>query len=116
MHELPIAKSIFDIVMKHAQANNVKKVFSVNLQIGALSDLQSEWMQRYFDRLSRGTVADGAKLKAKRTPAVFRCGDCQQSFEIGSMPVEDVKCSLCNGDNISLISGTEYRVSNMEAQ
>ncbi len=116
MHELSVTKNIFEIVIKHAQMNDVQKVFKVNLQIGALSDLQSEWIQRYFDRLSRGTVAQGAKLHVTRAPAVFRCADCSQSFELSTLPEGEIRCTLCKGENVSLVSGTEYRVSNMEAQ
>ncbi len=44
MHELSVTKSIYQIVLKHAKRGNVKKVISVNLEIGALSDLQDEWV------------------------------------------------------------------------
>ena len=53
MHELYVTKSIHRIALKHALQNNVTKVLSVNLEIGALSDMQNEWLQKYFDRLSR---------------------------------------------------------------
>ena len=116
MHELPITKSIFQIVLKHARANNVEKVISVNLEIGALSDLQDEWIQRYFDRLSRGTVVEGAKLKTNRVPAVFRCNACQAQFEINSLLDAGLSCGQCHSRRVSLISGREYRVQSMEAQ
>lgn len=115
MHELPITKSIFQIVLKHAQVNDVNRVIAVNLEIGALSDLQTEWVQRYFDRLSRGTVVEGAELKANRAPAVFRCNDCLHSFEITSLLEEDLSCKLCHSREITLISGREYRIKDMEA-
>ena len=46
MHELPVTKSICDIVVRHAAVNGIAKVISVRLEIGALSDLQHEWVQR----------------------------------------------------------------------
>jgi hydrogenase nickel incorporation protein HypA/HybF len=116
MHELPITKSIFQIVLKHAQANNVEKVLSVDLEIGALSDLQDEWVQRYFDRLSRGTVVQGAKLRTNRVPAVFRCNSCQGKFNVHSLLEEDLSCRQCNSRDVALVSGREYRVLSMEAQ
>ena len=42
MHELQVTKRIHQIVLKHAIKNDVNSVLSVNLEIGALSDLQSE--------------------------------------------------------------------------
>ena len=116
MHELPITKSIFQIVLKHAQASHVDRVIAVNLEIGALSDLQTEWVQRYFDRLSRGTVAEGAKLRVQRVPAVFRCSNCRRSFEINSLLEEDLSCRHCHSGEVTLVSGREYHVKNMEAE
>ena len=116
MHELSITKDIFQIVLKHAKTNSVEKVISVNLEIGALSDLQDKWVQRYFDRLSRGTVVEGAKLRTNRVPAVFRCNCCQQRFDVNSLLEEDLSCAGCHSRNVTLISGREYLVKSMEAQ
>ena len=116
MHELPVTKSIFQIVLKHAEMGNVTRVISVNLEIGALSDLQTEWVQRYFDRLSRGTLVEGAELKINRVPAVFRCNRCQRSFEISSLLEEDLSCGHCDSREVTLVSGREYHVKNMEVQ
>ena len=115
MHELIVTKSIVHIVLKHAIKGNVNRVVSVNLEIGALSDLENEWLQRYFDRLSRGTVAEGAKLKITRVPAVFKCNQCCQSFEINSLLESDLSCRQCQSRKVSLVSGREYHVKNMEA-
>ena len=116
MHELYVTKSIYQIVMKHALKGKVKQVLSVNLEIGALSDLQGEWIQRYFDRLSRGTIAEGARLKINRVPAVFLCNCCQQSFKIDSLLKHDLSCQQCFSREVSLVSGREYHVKNMEVQ
>lgn len=116
MHELPMTKSIFQIVLRHAQRSSVTRVVAVNLEIGALSDLQTEWVQRYFDHLSRGTIVEGARLKVNRVPAIFRCNSCQQTFEINSLLQQDLSCSKCHGRNVALVSGKEYRVKNMEVQ
>lgn len=116
MHELSVTKSIFQIVLKHASMSNVNKVLSVTLEIGSLSDLQSEWVQRYFDHLSHGTVVEGAKLKINRVPAVFLCSSCQGTFEINSLLEEELSCAHCHSLEVTLVSGSEYHVKNMEVQ
>jgi len=116
MHELSVTKSIHHIVMKHALKCRVSRVLSINLEIGALSDLQNEWVQRYFDRLSRGTVAEGAKLKITRVPAVFHCNRCRNTFQIHSLLKEDLSCGYCRSGDVSLVSGREYHIKNMEVQ
>lgn len=115
MHELYITRSIYQIVLKHAQKRKVNRVLSVTLEIGALSDLEGEWIQRFFDRLSAGSIVDGAKLKIIRVPAVFQCNQCRHTFEIESLWEEELACKHCTSKDVILVSGNEYRIKNMEA-
>ena len=76
MHELPVMQSILSIVLRHAAMHHVQKVHAIGLSVGTLSDLEEEWMQKYFDHLSAGTVAEGARLKIQWVPAVLACEGC----------------------------------------
>jgi hydrogenase nickel incorporation protein HypA/HybF len=116
MHELPITEDILKIILKHAQRNNVTRVVSVNLQIGKLSDLEDEWIQRYFDHLSKGTLAEGARLKIERMPIKMQCNACTQFYEIEMAGLENLVCPHCGGKDASLISGREYYIKDMEVQ
>ncbi len=116
MHELAVTKNIFVIIIKHAKENNVKKVLTVNLKIGALSDLETEWIQHYFDYLSKGTTAEGAKLNVERIPVTFQCDSCLTTFKIDIRKVQEIECPECRGRNCSLVSGNEYYIENMEAE
>ena len=116
MHELPITESILKIVLTHAAKNDVRQVMAIHLRIGRLSDLEDEWVQRYFDYLSKGTVAQGAKLMIERTPVVFQCNSCNTSFEVDMAAMDDVSCSACGLSDSKLISGREYYIVNMEVQ
>ncbi len=115
MHEIGVTRSILDIVIKYARDNNVRRVLTVYLKIGELSDLEGEWIQRYFDYLSRGTVAQGAQLSIERVAATSRCGACQSVFEIDVHQRQGIRCPKCCSDNCTLASGDEYRVETMEA-
>jgi hydrogenase nickel incorporation protein HypA/HybF len=114
MHELPIIKSIFDICMKHAKANDASRIFSVTLKVGDATDLQDEWIQRYFDYLCKGTMAEGAKLTIERVPFVIRCKKCSESFQVNIREQRQVECPKCKGKDFAYVSGREYRVENME--
>jgi len=116
MHELPVTKSILGIVLKHAETNGVKRVLTIHLSIGALSDLEAEWIQKYFDHLSRGTPADGAKLRVSRSPLTFLCEPCSRTFYAAREGLEEAACPDCSSRDLSLISGTGYTVESMEAQ
>ena len=114
MHELPVVQSLFDICVKHATANNVTRIIAVNLKVGEVSDLQDEWIQRYFDFLSKGTIVEGAKLKIERVPLVVRCKKCAETFHVNIRERQKVECPKCGGTEFAYVSGREYTVDSME--
>jgi hydrogenase nickel incorporation protein HypA/HybF len=116
MHELPVIQSILEIVLKHAETHRVKKVHAIGLMVGALSDLEDEWMQRYFDYNSKGTIAEGAKLKIERIPAVLLCSACGHRFEVDKTKMDGMACPTCRAQKFTLVSGREYHIKNMEAE
>jgi hydrogenase nickel incorporation protein HypA/HybF len=116
MHELSITESILDIVLKHGAANKANKVIFVHLQIGGLSDLEDEWLQRYFDYLSKDTIAEGAKLKIERTAVVIQCVICRVTYEAQPAQMGNLVCPACGSKSGTLVSGREYYVKTMEVQ
>ena len=89
---------------------------AVHLRIGKLSDLEGEWIQRYFDYLSKGTLVEGAKLKIERMPIIARCNACAESYEVDVKDLKDFICTACGGKEYTLISGREYYIKDMEVQ
>jgi len=114
MHELQVTESILDIVLKHAEANQVSKVLSIQLKVGELSDLENEWLQRYFDYLSKDSIAEGAKLKIERTPVVMKCEECSNTYEINIKEMDEIQCPECGGKDNTFVSGREYYIKDME--
>jgi hydrogenase nickel incorporation protein HypA/HybF len=113
MHELPAIKTITEIVLEHARDAGATRVLSVSLEIGALCDLQDEWVQRYFDHLTRDTVAEGATVAISRVPARMSCIGCEAGFEVEKL-AEELTCPRCRGTAVALVSGTDYEVRGLE--
>lgn len=114
MHELPVTESILKIVLQHAPADGVSKIVRIFLDIGELSDLEDEWIQHYFDYLSKGTIAEKAGLVIHRIPITFQCDACANTFEIKRDELQDLRCPECGNRECKLVSGRGYYVKNME--
>lgn len=114
MHELPVTENILKVVLRHAEADRAKKVVRVSLRIGELSDIIEEWLQRYFDYLSKDTPAEGAVLRIERVPVIFRCEACGTSFPVKVREVSDIVCPSCGGGKATFVSGREFIIQNIE--
>lgn len=114
MHELSVTERILDVVLRHAAGHNVRRVATIHLRIGELSDLEDEWLQNYFNYLSRGSLAENARLVIRRTPIVLACNSCGRAFEVKKAELGLSRCPDCGGSRCRLISGREYVVENME--
>ena len=115
MHELSITQDVVKIVLEHAEKNGAQKVLSVNLRVGELRDVVEEWMQRFFDYLSKGTLAEGAKLKIERLPVIFSCS-CGETFSANIKEKRDITCPRCEGRDVTLISGREFEIIGIEVR
>ncbi len=114
MHELAVTESLLQVVLRHAGEGGAGRVVSVSVKVGELSDLVNEWMQRYFDYLSRGTVAEGAQIRIERVPATFRCGGCGEVFPADPRRREAIRCPLCASGEMTLMTGRECFVQQIE--
>lgn len=114
MHELQITERILNIVLQHAAGQDINRIVRIHLRIGELSDLEDEWIQHYFDYLSRGTLAEHAELAITRAPIVVACHSCSYSFEVKKDQLGQVNCPECGEGRLELVSGRGYLIENME--
>ncbi len=114
MHELAVTEGMLKVVLRHAEMNKAKRVVGITLRIGEMSDIVDEWLKRYFDYLSRGTIAEGAQIIIERSPAVFSCGDCGAEYIVNLKAKDKFSCPECGANNVELISGREFLVQDLQ--
>jgi hydrogenase nickel incorporation protein HypA/HybF len=115
MHELSVMQNILDIVVEFANKHKAKKVTAINLTVGDMSDLIPEWMQNYFDFVSKDTIADRAVLNIERIPAVLKCKSCGHEYVISRGNWQFI-CPKCESAEIELLSGREFTVKSIEIE
>jgi len=112
IHELAVTESLLKIVLKHAEENGAKRIVSIQLQVGELRDLTEEWMQRYFDYLSEGTLAEGGKILLTKIPVAFRCGACVHTFS-ADIRQSNLLCPACGHESCELVKGNEFLIESI---
>jgi len=114
MHELAVTEGMLKVVLRHAELNRAKQVVAITLQIGEMTDIVDEWLRRYFDYLSRGTIAEGAEITIRRTPAVFCCEDCGAEYVVNIKARDGFSCPECGTNKVDLVSGREFLVQELK--
>jgi len=115
MHELSVTESILTTVLASAEKHNVTRITKIHLEVGELNDLKAEWIQYYFDTLSKDTLAENAEIIVHSKPSEFTCHDCGDVFALDLKTVSSVSCPACGGNNCSLSGGSEFYIRDMEA-
>jgi hydrogenase nickel incorporation protein HypA/HybF len=116
MHELQVTQDILQTVLDYASRNDVKKILRIRLLVGELNDFQQDWVQRYFDRVSKASIAEGAEITLEKVPTAFRCRDCGRDFEVEVSLTDRVRCPHCGGADFSLLRGRELLIRDMEVE
>ncbi len=113
MHEYAVTQSMINIVLDEAKRVNASKVLEIRLVIGDLSTIMDDSVQMYFDIMSEGTVAQGAKLVFNRVKAEFRCKACGEVFV---KPSKGFDCPKCGGLGTPTGIGKEFYIESLEIE
>lgn len=111
MHELSITEHLLEDCINSARGQNVSRIRTIRLCIGQLRGIVPECIQVYLDMLSKGTLAEGARIEAEFPPVKVRCRDCGMEGEITPRRLE---CPHCGSLRLELLSGKEFYIKSME--
>ena len=111
MHEMSLCESILQILEAESQKQNFSKVNLVRLEIGTLSHVEPEAMKFCFDAVTRGTLADSARLDIIEPPGQAWCMDCEKTVTIAK---RYDACPDCEGHKLTVTAGEEMRIKDLE--
>jgi hydrogenase nickel incorporation protein HypA/HybF len=110
MHEMALAESMIEIVEQAARAHGATRVTEVRLELGALSRVESDALAFCFDAVTRGGVAEGARLDIVAIPGAAWCMPC--GSRVGIERLGDA-CPRCGGYQLEVIGGDDMRVKDI---
>lgn len=110
MHELSIMQSVVEICEAHADGCKVTEVI---LEVGELSGVIPESIEFCFEACCIGTVLEGARLTLELVPGRGGCPNCNNEAPIAT--VYD-PCPTCGAFGLTIVSGKELRVKELELE
>ncbi|MEI6131326.1 MAG: hydrogenase maturation nickel metallochaperone HypA [Bacillota bacterium] len=113
MHEYSITKQIVKMADAEAQTAGGKRILEIRIAAGELSTYVDESIQMYFDIISAGTLAQGAKLVFRRIPAEFFCGQCGENF---IKPKSGFECPKCGNVGSRTENEAGFYIESLEVE
>ena len=113
MHEMSLAEGVLQIIEDSAKQQDFSSVKAVWLEIGQLSSVEPEAMRFCFDAVTRGSLAEGARLEIVIVDGGGQCLNCGQTVKLKA--VYDA-CPACGGYPVNPVSGTEMRIRELEVE
>ncbi|MDR3410328.1 MAG: hydrogenase maturation nickel metallochaperone HypA [Formivibrio sp.] len=107
MHELTLAEHALRIVEKTAKKAEAVRVTRIKLAIGVLAHVDPETLQYCCEMVSRGTLAEGARIEIVRSPGLAHCDDCMQEVELKQV---GEPCPRCGSYRLDITDGDQMLV------
>jgi hydrogenase nickel incorporation protein HypA/HybF len=108
MHEMALAR---DILRKIEEAAGTRgqglgtRVNYIKVQLGESRFTHMEELKELLTDISKGTVAEGAKVEFEISKVGSACADCGTEFKPGQKM--SLNCEKCGSGNIQLTAGNE---------
>ncbi len=113
MHEMSLCESIVQTLQEQAKAHTFSRVKTVWLEIGPLAAVEPEAMMFCFDAVSRGTIAENARLEIVLTAVTAWCLPCGKSVAIAQ---RFDSCPDCGSHQLQVTGGEELKIMKMEVE
>jgi len=111
MHEMALTESLIALVEDAARETGFARARTVVVEIGTLSHVDPEAIRFCFDAVSRGTVAEGARLEIRQIAGAGWCLDCGK---IVLLAERFGACPECGCPHVQMTEGDELRLKEVE--
>ena len=122
MHEASITQAMLDMALEHAQGQRITDIY---LQVGQMSLVVPECVEFYFEFLSKGTMAEGAKLHFEIVPIEITCPDCGRQADLSDWAEDPPRTIMvealargcqCGSNNLRVTGGTDFNMVSLEVE
>ena len=113
MHELYATQAILEKAIKKADEQKATRITNLYIVVGEVSSYSDESVQFYWDEISKGTIAEEAKLHFRHVPAEMQCMACFTKYK----PEDgEIVCPNCGSAGAKIIAGEEFFMEALDVE
>ena len=109
MHELSIAESVLNEVIRIKDESALSRIKSIRLTVGKLSSVNIDALKEALSIVTKGTFLENAVFIIEEVFPKVRCARCLEVYDFGSM-----ECPKCHSIHKEIVSGQELAISSIE--
>ena len=107
MHEAGIISSLVRTIERITKEECVAEVEAVVLEVGELSGVIPDYMEKCWPAATYKTFMEGTQLRMLTVPGIVKCKTCGELF---NAMAHDMKCPECGGTDLEVMSGNDLMV------
>ena len=117
-------ENVLKVALIEARKHSAERILDIDLVVGELTFLNPDQLQFAFETLSKGTLAEKAKLNIETMKPSIKCSRCGYAGPISYEGPEDhlgyvgvfLKCGICESRDLEVISGKECVIRNLKVK
>ncbi|MFZ5559000.1 MAG: hydrogenase maturation nickel metallochaperone HypA [Pseudomonadota bacterium] len=113
MHEMSLAEGVVRICEDAARSQGFSRVKALWLEVGPMAGVELDALKFCMDVVTRGTLAQDARLEIVETEGRGWCLQCSRPVAIAA---RYEACPECGGYQVQVTGGDEMRVKELEVE
>lgn len=113
MHELGIAQEMVNVALDFAKQNNATQITLFSIEMSQGADESEAALRQHLETLTRGTIAEGARLEITRVPEQFHCLKCGNVFAPGYL---GEACPKCGSARVLPDPHAEFKLASIDIE
>jgi len=113
MHEMSLAESVLQVIEDAARHQRFTRVRTVWLEIGQLACVEPESLCFVLEQVTKGSIAEGARLEIVKIDGRGRCARCERAFPF---PALHEPCPDCGSYQVEVTDGEQLRIRELEVE
>jgi hydrogenase nickel incorporation protein HypA/HybF len=122
MHEMPVTQGILNMALQAAEGHRVTDIY---LQVGRMAAVVPSSVEVFFDHLSKGTLAERARLHFETLPVEMACVDCGRGADLSEwadgrpqvvMAQAIARGCICGSKRLRVTGGVSFSMVKIEVE
>jgi hydrogenase nickel incorporation protein HypA/HybF len=111
MPAIGLMQHALHLALEEADHRHARRIHRLRLRVGRRAGVEVDALVSAFGVVSRGTLAEGARVEIEPIPVIWYCQVCASEVTLAT---QQPLCPQCGGTAIEMRHGREMEVAEME--